>query len=72
MAMSWEPRLLSLEESIALIVVSGFLCVIPAFFYGYGLRMHNWPQLLQTAIGIGMFAYGLGSAIVVSKRNSHR
>ena len=67
--MKKKPTLLTLEQSIYLIVVGGFFYVLPALLYGYGLRLHNWPQLLGTATGIGMFAYGLGSAIVVTQRN---
>jgi hypothetical protein len=67
--MKWRPTLLTLEQSIAWIVVGGFFYVVPVLFYGYGLHLHDCPGLLGMATGIGIFAYGLGSAIVVTQRN---
>ena len=67
--MSRKPKLLTLEQSIILIVFGGFLIVASGVFYGYGLRLHDCPGLLGTATGIGIFAYGLGSAIVVTQKN---
>ena len=68
--MSWKPRLLSLEQSIGWIVISGFLFVIPACLYGYGLHFRNWKECADLAFWVGMFAYGIWSGIVVSRRNS--
>jgi len=67
--MNWKPRLLSLEESIAWIVISGFLYGIPAVLYGYGLHLRSWKEWATLVSWVGMFAYGIWSAIVVSQKN---
>jgi hypothetical protein len=67
--MKWKPRLLSLEESILWIVVTGFLFIVPACLYGYGLRFRSWKESADLAFFLGMFIYGVWSAIVVSKRS---
>jgi hypothetical protein len=67
--MSWKPRLLSLEESIAWIVISGFFVVIPACLYGHGLHPHDWKQCVDLVFWVGMFAYGIWSGIQSGRRN---
>ena len=62
-----KPNLLTLEQSIILIVFGSFFVVGSDLFSQF--RLHDWWRLLDMAIGIGMFAYGLGSAIVVTQRN---
>jgi hypothetical protein len=67
--MSWTPKPLPLEGEIAWIVISGFLFVIPACLYGYGLHFRNWKECVDPVFWAGMFAYGIWSGIVVSRRN---
>ncbi len=67
--MSWKPRSMSLEQSIYWIVVSGFLFLIPAVLYGYGLHFRSWRESVDPVFFGGMFVYGLWSAIVASLRN---
>ena len=67
--MSWKPRLMSVEESIAWIVGSAFLVVIPACLYGYGVDLHSWKKCAELVFWVGMFAYSTWSAIKGAKRN---
>ena len=69
--MSWKPRLLSLEESVAWIVISGFLYLVPAVLFGYGLHFRSWKEGADLVLWVGMFAYATWSAIIVGKRNRH-
>jgi hypothetical protein len=67
--MSWKPRLLSIEESIAWIVVSGFFVVIPACLYRYGLHPRDWKEWVDLVFWAGMFIYGIWSGIESGRRN---
>jgi hypothetical protein len=64
---SWKPRLLSLEESMWWIVLSGFLVVIPACLHGVHLR--SWKEYADLGIWVAMFGYGVWSAVAVSRKN---
>ena len=67
-AMRWAPRLLSIEESIAVIVFVGFIVVFPACLHGYAIDLHDWKKCAELFFWVAALAYAIWSGINVRKR----
>jgi hypothetical protein len=67
--MRWKPRLLSVEQSIGVIVFATFLVVLPACLYGYGVDLHDWKKCAELSFWVIVLVYAVWSGIEAGRRN---
>jgi len=67
--MRLKPRLLSIEESICVIVFLAFIVVLPACLYGYGVDLHDWKECAELFFWVIALAYAIWSGIETGRKN---